>query len=100
MRAGSWVACSFQWWVTFGEPGTGPAISCAVAQIDSNRGAGALQMASPAKAGVVVLAAGSGTARLVRRVGAEIPQQLVSQTVILTDPVRAVTRASWPALPT
>jgi glycine/D-amino acid oxidase-like deaminating enzyme len=46
------------------------------------------------KAGVVVLAAGSGTARLARGVGVAIPQQLVRQTVILTDPVRPVTRAA------
>ena len=46
------------------------------------------------RAGVVVLAAGSGTARLARGAGVEIPQQLVRQTVILTDPVRTVTRAA------
>src|SRR5258707_4990213 len=46
------------------------------------------------KAGVVVLAAGSGAARLARGVGVEIPQQLVRQTVILTDPVPPVTRAA------
>src|SRR5215471_16678759 len=46
------------------------------------------------KAGVVVLAAGTSSARLARRVAVEIPQQLVSQTVILTEPVPAVTRAA------
>ncbi len=46
------------------------------------------------KAGVVVLAAGSGTARLARGVGVTIPWQLVRQTVILTDPVPPVTRAA------
>ena len=43
---------------------------------------------------VVVLAAGSGSARLARGAAAEIPQQLVSQTVILTEPVPVVTRAA------
>jgi glycine/D-amino acid oxidase-like deaminating enzyme len=46
------------------------------------------------KAGVVVLAAGSSSARLARGAGIEIPQQLVSQTVILTEPVPEVTRAA------
>ena len=46
------------------------------------------------KAHVVVLAAGSGSARLARGAGVEIPQQLVSQTVILTEPVPVVTRAA------
>jgi glycine/D-amino acid oxidase-like deaminating enzyme len=46
------------------------------------------------KAGIVVLAAGSGSARLARGAGVEIPQQLVRQTVILTEPVPAVTRAA------
>jgi glycine/D-amino acid oxidase-like deaminating enzyme len=46
------------------------------------------------KADVVVLAAGSGSARLARGVGAEIPRQLVRQTVILTEPVPAVTQAA------
>lgn len=46
------------------------------------------------KAHVVVLAAGSGSARLARGAAVEIPQQLVSQTVILTEPVPAVTRAA------
>src|SRR5215471_6523126 len=46
------------------------------------------------KADVVVLAAGSGSARLARGVAVEIPQQLVSQTVILTEPVPVVTRAA------
>jgi glycine/D-amino acid oxidase-like deaminating enzyme len=46
------------------------------------------------KAGVVVLAAGSGAERLARGVGVEIPRQLVRQTVILTDPVPPVTRAA------
>ena len=46
------------------------------------------------KADVVVLAAGSGSARLARGAGVEIPQQLVSQTVILTEPVPVVTRAA------
>src|SRR5215475_12790808 len=41
------------------------------------------------KAGVVVLAAGSSSARLARGAAIEIPQQLVSQTVILTAPVPA-----------
>jgi len=43
---------------------------------------------------VVVLAAGSGSARLARGGAAGIPQQLVSQTVILTEPVPVVTRAA------
>jgi glycine/D-amino acid oxidase-like deaminating enzyme len=43
---------------------------------------------------VVVLAAGSGSARLARGAGVEIPQQLVRQTVTLTEPVPAVTRAA------
>jgi glycine/D-amino acid oxidase-like deaminating enzyme len=46
------------------------------------------------KADVVVLAAGSGSARLARGAAAEIPQQLVSQTVILTEPVPVVTQAA------
>jgi glycine/D-amino acid oxidase-like deaminating enzyme len=46
------------------------------------------------KADVVVLAAGSGSARLARGAAVEIPQQLVSQTVILTEPVPLVTRAA------
>src|SRR5262249_16250978 len=46
------------------------------------------------KAGVVVLAAGSSSARLARGAAIEIPQQLVSQTVILTEPVPVVTRAA------
>ena len=46
------------------------------------------------QAGVVVLAAGSGSARLARGAAAGIPQQLVSQTVILTEPVPVVTRAA------
>jgi glycine/D-amino acid oxidase-like deaminating enzyme len=46
------------------------------------------------KADVVVLAAGSGSARLARGAAVEIPQQLVSQTVILTEPVPVVTRAA------
>ena len=46
------------------------------------------------KADVVVLAAGSGSARLARGAAAQIPQQLVSQTVILTEPVPEVTRAA------
>ena len=46
------------------------------------------------KARVVVLAAGSGSARLARGATIEIPQQLVTQTVILTEPVGAVTRAA------
>jgi glycine/D-amino acid oxidase-like deaminating enzyme len=46
------------------------------------------------KAGVVVLAAGSSSARLARGAAIEIPQQLVSQTVILTEPVPEVTRAA------
>jgi glycine/D-amino acid oxidase-like deaminating enzyme len=46
------------------------------------------------KADVVVLAAGSGSARLARGAAAGIPQQLVSQTVVLTEPVPAVTRAA------
>ena len=46
------------------------------------------------RADVVVLAAGSGSARLARGAGVEIPQQLVSQTVILTEPVPVVTRAA------
>ncbi len=48
------------------------------------------------KADVVVLAAGSGSARLARVAAVEIPQQLVSQTVILTEPVPVVTpTAAW-----
>ncbi len=46
------------------------------------------------QADVVVLAAGSGSARLARGAAGEIPQQLVSQTVILTEPVPVVTRAA------
>jgi glycine/D-amino acid oxidase-like deaminating enzyme len=47
-------------------------------------------------AGVVVLAAGSGSARLAGGAAIEIPQQLVSQTVVLTEPVPEVTRvAAW-----
>jgi glycine/D-amino acid oxidase-like deaminating enzyme len=46
------------------------------------------------KARVVVLAAGSGSARLARGVAVEIPQQLVSQTVILTEPIPELTRAA------
>jgi glycine/D-amino acid oxidase-like deaminating enzyme len=46
------------------------------------------------KAGVVVLAAGSGSARLARRAAIQIPQQLVSQTVILTEPVPEITQAA------
>jgi glycine/D-amino acid oxidase-like deaminating enzyme len=46
------------------------------------------------KAGVVVLAAGASSARLARGAAAEIPQELVSQTVILTEPVPEVTRAA------
>ena len=46
------------------------------------------------KAGVVVLAAGSASARLARGAAVDIPQQLVSQTVILTEPVPAVTQAA------
>src|SRR6516225_2801360 len=46
------------------------------------------------RADVVVLAAGSGSARLARGAGVEIPQQLVSQTVILTEPVPVVSRAA------
>jgi glycine/D-amino acid oxidase-like deaminating enzyme len=46
------------------------------------------------RAPVVVLAAGSGSARLARGAAVEIPQQLVSQTVILTEPVPVVTRAA------
>jgi glycine/D-amino acid oxidase-like deaminating enzyme len=46
------------------------------------------------KAGVVVLAAGTSSARLARRVAVDIPQQLVSQTVILTEPVPDLTRAA------
>jgi glycine/D-amino acid oxidase-like deaminating enzyme len=46
------------------------------------------------KAGVVVLAAGTSSARLARRVTVEIPQQLVSQTVILTEPIPDLTRAA------
>src|SRR5262249_62121202 len=45
-------------------------------------------------ADVVVLAAGSGSARLARGAAAGIPQQLVSQTVILTEPVPVVTQAA------
>jgi len=46
------------------------------------------------KADVVVLAAGSGTPRLASRAGVEIPQQLVRQTVVLTEPVPAITQAA------
>jgi glycine/D-amino acid oxidase-like deaminating enzyme len=46
------------------------------------------------EAGVVVLAAGSGSARLARGAGAEIPRQLVRQTVILTEPVPPLTQAA------
>jgi glycine/D-amino acid oxidase-like deaminating enzyme len=46
------------------------------------------------KADVVVLAAGSGSARLARGAALQIPQQLVSQTVILTEPVPVVTQAA------
>jgi glycine/D-amino acid oxidase-like deaminating enzyme len=42
----------------------------------------------------VVLAAGSFSARLARNVGLEIPQKFVRQTVVLTEPVPAVTRAA------
>src|SRR5262245_30946275 len=58
------------------------------------RVAGVMTAFGEVRAGVVVLAAGSGTARLASGVGVRIPQQLVRQTVILTDPVRAVTRAA------
>jgi glycine/D-amino acid oxidase-like deaminating enzyme len=50
--------------------------------------------AGEVKAGVVVLAAGSGSARLARAAGAEIPRQLVRQTVILTEPVPTMTKAA------
>lgn len=44
----------------------------------------------------VVLAAGSFSAKLARSVGLEIPQRLVRQTVVLTEPVAPVTRvAAW-----
>ncbi|HEX4658657.1 MAG TPA: FAD-dependent oxidoreductase, partial [Streptosporangiaceae bacterium] len=56
--------------------------------------AGVVTPVGEVKAGVVVLAAGSGSARLARGVGVEIPRQLVRQTVILTDPVPPVTRAA------
>ena len=46
------------------------------------------------KTGIVVLAAGSGTARLASGAGVGIPRQLVRQTVVLTEPVPAVTRAA------
>jgi glycine/D-amino acid oxidase-like deaminating enzyme len=46
------------------------------------------------KARLVVLAAGSGSMRLARAAGVEIPRQLVRQTVILTDPVPPVTQAA------
>jgi sarcosine oxidase subunit beta len=41
-----------------------------------------------------VLAAGSGTPRLASGAGIAIPQQLVRHTVVLTEPVPAVTRAA------
>jgi glycine/D-amino acid oxidase-like deaminating enzyme len=46
------------------------------------------------KARLVVLAAGSGSMRLARGAGVDIPRQLVRQTVILTDPVPPVTHAA------
>jgi len=46
------------------------------------------------KAGVVVLAAGTSSARLASKVSVGIPQQLVSQTVILTEPIPELTRAA------
>jgi len=46
------------------------------------------------KAGIVVLAAGSGAARLANGAGVGIPRQLVRQTVVLTEPVPAVTQAA------
>ena len=46
------------------------------------------------KARLVLLAAGSGSMRLARGAGVEIPRQLVRQTVILTEPVPPVTRAA------
>ncbi len=42
----------------------------------------------------VVLAAGSFSAGLARAVGVVIPQKFVRQTVVLTEPVQAVTRAA------
>jgi len=44
----------------------------------------------------VVLAAGASSAKLARAVGVEIPQRLVRQTVVLTEPLPPVTRtAAW-----
>jgi glycine/D-amino acid oxidase-like deaminating enzyme len=56
--------------------------------------AGVATAVGEVKAGVVVLAAGSGSARLARGAGVQIPRQLVRQTVILTEPVPPVTQAA------
>lgn len=45
-------------------------------------------------AGAVVLAAGLGSGPLARRLGLELPTQLVRQSVVLTEPVASVTRAA------
>jgi glycine/D-amino acid oxidase-like deaminating enzyme len=56
--------------------------------------AGVMTAVGEVKAGIVVLAAGSGTSRLASGAGVEIPRQLVRQTVVLTEPVPAVTEAA------
>jgi glycine/D-amino acid oxidase-like deaminating enzyme len=56
--------------------------------------AGVVTPVGEVRAGVVVLAAGSGSARLARGAGAEIPRQLVRQTVMLTEPLPPVTQAA------
>jgi len=49
---------------------------------------------SEISARAVVLAAGSASAKLARPVGVDIPQRLVRQTVVLTEPVPPTTRAA------
>ncbi|MGH9303486.1 MAG: NAD(P)/FAD-dependent oxidoreductase [Acidimicrobiales bacterium] len=46
------------------------------------------------RARAVVVAAGAGSARLCRSVGVRFPQRLVRQSVVLTEPVKALTKAA------